>query len=90
MLRDILNKIGKDIINKARKNLRKNRDTGKLERSLDYKVKGSGDHYQIIITQLDYGKYLNDKTKYMDKAIDDSLDLDKITDEIIDDILKDL
>lgn len=83
--------LGKDIVKEARKNASKNKKTGKLDRSIDYNVNITNlDEIKLTIEEAYYGKFLNDKTNYMDKAIETSLNrhLDDIVDEITDDILK--
>lgn len=92
-IKNELDRLGKDIVKEARKNASKNKKTGKLDRSIDYKVDDSNlDEIKLTIEEAYYGKFLNDKTNYMDKAIETSLNrhLDNIVDEITDDILKNL
>lgn len=92
-IRKKLDSLGKDIVKEAKKNAKPNKKTGKLDRSIDYDVNiRSLDDLTVTIEEVHYGKYLNDKTNYMDKAISTSLDrhLDDIVDELIDDITKDI
>ena len=70
-----LDRLGRNIIKDAKKNASKNRKTGTLERSLDYDTTYiNNDKFSITIEEVHYGKYLNDKTNYMDKAISDNID----------------
>lgn len=65
-----MTKFAKNIIRRAKKNLKKNTKTGDLLKSIEYKINGNN---RFIITQLDYGTYLEDKTHYMENAVDDSI-----------------
>lgn len=92
-VRDELDRLGKSIVKDAKKNASKNKKTGRLERSLKYKTTNTGDEkFSVVIEEMYYGKYLNKKTDYMDKAIDANLDdgIESIVDVLTDEILKDI
>ena len=92
-IKNELDRLGKDIVKEARKNASKNKKTGKLDRSIDYKVDDSNlDEIKLTIEEAYYGKFLNDKTNYMDKAIESGISkhLDNIVDALIDEITEDI
>lgn len=70
-----LDRLGRNIIKDAKKNAAKNKKTGTLERSLNYDtVITNDDTFTLILEEVHYGKYLNNKTEYMDRAIERNLD----------------
>ena len=83
-----LNELGKSIVADAKKLARPNKKTGKLESSIDYTVEGDS----VSISEESYGKFLNKKTKFMNKAVDKNLDksIDKIANSIADNIMEEL
>lgn len=87
-----LDKIGKNIVKDAKANVAKNKDTGSLQASIRYKTNFiDDDKFNIVIEENDYGKFLNAKTHYMDKAIEKNIknnELDSIVNIITDDMLK--
>lgn len=88
-----LDKLGRAIINDAKKNASKNKKTGTLERSLSYDtVITNDDNFTLVLEEVYYGKFLNNKTEFMDKAIDRNLDrgIDSIIEIQIDELLKDI
>lgn len=85
-----LNRIGSDIIKDAKRLVLRNKKSGDLVRSLGYEIdiKSISD-FSINISELEYGKYLNNKTKYMDKAIDDNINnIDSLIEILLNDIIK--
>lgn len=88
-----LNKLAKKINDDARKNALPNKKTGRLDNSLNAKVKIVDDNHMIIqIEEKDYGVYLNNKTHFMDKAIEKNLNnnINPLLQSMVDDLLKDL
>lgn len=88
-----LDRLGRRIIEDAKKNASKNKKTGRLERSLRYDtVVTNEDTFTLVLEEVHYGKYLNDKTEYMDRAIARNLDrgIDSIVDVQIDELLNDI
>lgn len=70
-----LDKLGRNIARDAKKYARPNKKTGRLDKSIKYLVNDLGDEkFELTLSQMDYGKYLNAKTNYLDRAIDDNLD----------------
>lgn len=89
-LKKELDSLGRRIIDDAKKYAAPNKDTGNLDRSLNYEVKIiSMDSYTINLNEAYYGKYLNNKTEFMDKAIRKNLNngIDNIIDETMNEIL---
>lgn len=89
-VKDELNKLGAKIASDARKNAAPNKKSGQLDKSIKYETSIiSNDKFQIIVSEKEYGKYLNNKTGYMDKAIKDNLDkgIDSIMNVITGNIL---
>lgn len=92
-VQDELNKLGRDIINDAKKNAAKNKKTGTLERSLNYNTAiTNDDKFALVLEEVYYGKYLNNKTEFMDKAISRNLDrgIDSIVEVQINELLNDI
>ena len=89
MIEDELDKIGKAITNDARKGALKNKRTGALDRSFSYDYSYiNNNKFTIVISEMFYGKYLNNKTKFMDKAISKNIkNIDPIIDIMIDEML---
>lgn len=90
-----LDNLGRKIASDARKNALPNKKTGALDRSFGYDSTFiSNDNFQIVIHEKNYGKYLNAKTHYMDKAIASNIDkgidsiINLITGEILNPITK--
>lgn len=90
-----LDNLGRKITADARKGALKNKKTGALDRSFGYDSTFiSNDNFQIVIHEKHYGKYLNAKTHYMDKAIKENVDsgiesiINLITGEILNPITK--
>lgn len=86
-----LDRLGRNIIKDAKKNAAKNKKTGTLERSLNYDtVITNDDTFTLVIEEVHYGKYLNNKTEYMDRAIERNLDkgIESIITVQIDEFLK--
>lgn len=70
-----LDRLGRNIIDDAKKNASKNKKTGTLERSLNYDTDMiNDDNFTLILEEVHYGKYLNNKTEFMNKAISKNLD----------------
>lgn len=70
-----LDRLGRNIIEDAKSYARPNKKTGTLERSLSYKTSvTSDDDFTLILEEVYYGKFLNDKTNFMDRAIDKNID----------------
>lgn len=89
-LKKELDSLGRRIIDDAKKYAAPNKDTGNLDRSLNYEVKIiSMDSYTINLNEAYYGKYLNNRTEYMDKAIRRNIDrgIDDVVEEQISYIL---
>ena len=92
-VQDELNRLGKNIVKDAIKLAKPNKKTGTLERSLDYDTTIiNGDKFSITIEEVHYGKYLNNKTNYMDKAIDKNTEegISSIIEVQIDELLKNI
>lgn len=88
-----LDKLGKNIIKDARKNASKNKKTGTLDRSLDYDTVITGDDtFTLVLQEVHYGKYLNAKTNYMDRAIESNISegISSIIDVLIDEITEEI
>lgn len=88
-----LDRLGRRIIEDAKSYARPNRKTGQLERSLNYDtVLTNDDNFTLVLEEVYYGKFLNNKTEFMDKAIDRNLDrgIDSIVEVQIDELLKDI
>lgn len=88
-----LNRLGRNIINDAKKNAAKNKKTGTLERSLNYDtVITNDDTFTLVLEEVHYGKYLNNKTEYMDRAIERNLDkgIESIITVQIDELLNEI
>ena len=90
-----LDNIGKKITADAKRNALKNKKTGALDRSFGYDSSFiSNESFQIVIHEKHYGKYLNAKTHYMDKAIAKNIDsgidsiINLITGEILNPIIQ--
>lgn len=83
-----LNKMGASIVKDAIKNAKPNKKTGRLERSIGYTVNGN----TVSISEESYGKYLNNQTKFMDKAVNNNIDkgANAIANAVADDIINDL
>lgn len=85
-----LDNLGGKIVRDAKRNALPNKKTGKLDRS--FKASStidSIDSFSVTISEQHYGVYLNNKTNYMDKAINSNIDngIDKIVDTLADDIV---
>jgi len=92
-IKDELDNIGSELTRKAKKYALPNKKTGALDRSFSYKtVFISNNKFQIVVNEKFYGKYLNAKTGYMDKAISETIPngLDSIIDTIVGEILNDI
>jgi len=87
-----LNKLGQSIVKDAIKNAKPNRKTGRLEKSITYTVTGSDANATISVSEESYGEFLNNKTKFMDKAVNNNIDkgANAIANAVADDIIKDL
>ena len=88
-----LDRLGERIINDAKAYARPNRKTGTLERSFSYETTlTSEDNFTLVLEEVYYGKFLNNKTEFMDKAIRRNLNrgIDSIIEVQIDDILTSL
>lgn len=88
-----LDRLGRNIIDDAKRLAKPNKKTGTLERSLSYDtVITNDDNFTLVLEEVYYGKFLNNKTEFMDKAIDRNLDrgLDSIIEIQIDELLKDI
>lgn len=88
-----LDRLGKAIVKDAIKLAKPNKKTGTLEKSLDYDTTYiNNDKFSITIEEVHYGKYLNDKTNYMDKAIDKNIEsgISSIIEVQIDELLKNI
>lgn len=87
-----INKLGAAIVKDAINNAKPNKKTGRLERSISYSVTGSDENATISISEETYGKFLNNQTKFMDKAVNNNIDkgAKAIANAVADDIIKDL
>lgn len=85
-MRDKLEKLGKFIIEQTKQGQKKHRKSGKLERSTKYEVVETLNGGDLIVSQLEYGQYL-DKNK---DALSDNIDknIDSAISEIIEEELK--
>lgn len=86
-----LDKLGKDLVKELKKNALPNKKTGQLDASFDYTYTYiNNDKFSVIISQMFYGKYLNKKTKYYDRAVDTIVkkDIEPIIDVMIDEVLE--
>jgi hypothetical protein len=91
-----LEALGKAIATDAKKNALPNKDTGALDRSINYEVAYISDEkFNISINEKYYGKFLNSGhrsfkgTKYMDRAVEKNLSkgLDSIIEVMTGEIL---
>lgn len=92
-VQDELNRLGKAIVKDAIKLAKPNKKTGTLEKSLDYDTTYiNNDKFSITIEEVHYGKYLNDKTNYMDRAIENNVPdgIESIIEVQIDELLKNI
>lgn len=88
-VQDELDRLGKDIIDDAKKNAKPNKKTGKLESSLNYKTSYiNDDKFTLELEEVYYGQFLNNKTGFMDKAIDKNIN--KGIDSIVDTFLNNM
>lgn len=88
-----LDKLGKDLVKEIRKNALPNKKTGQLDASIEYQYTYiNDDKFSIIITQMYYGEYLNNKTHYFDRAINRIVpkNIDDIIDVLTDSVLENL
>lgn len=74
-------KLAKELEDKLKKNSRKNKDTGNLEKSIKVKVSENPDSINFEITMAEYG--LHQKTNFIEKAIEETLTINNITDIIL-------
>lgn len=79
-----VNKLRKELEDNLRKNSRKNKDTGKLEKSIKVTTKTDNDGIDITITMLEYGLY--QKNDFIQKSIDETLTENNIIDAVLDGI----
>lgn len=91
-----LDKLSKKINADARKNALPNKKTGALDRSFKASAKVIDEDNMIIqIEEKHYGIYLNNKTQFMDEAIEKNLKnnmsplLQSMADKLLEDLLKD-
>lgn len=92
-IRSELKELGRKIANDAKRNALPNKRTGTLDRSIEYDYSYiNGNKFSVIIREVYYGKYLNDKTSYLDRAISKNLDrgIEDIIDVQINELLKDI
>lgn len=83
---DELNNLGRQITEDARKFALPNRKSGALNNSFKFNYSyTTKDKFKLNISEQYYGKYLNKKTHYMDRAIQQNLQLgiDKICEVIL-------
>lgn len=73
-------KLAKELEDQLKKNSRKNKDSGKLEKSIKVTETSNG----LVISMLEYGLY--QKTDFIDKSIDEVLTENNIIDAIFEDI----
>lgn len=88
-----LDRLGRNIIKDAKKNARPNRKTGTLDRSLNYDtVITNDDTFTLVLEEVHYGKYLNNKTEYMNRAIEKNIEsgISSIIDVLIDEITEEI
>lgn len=88
-----LDRLGRRIIEDAKRLAKPNKKTGRLERSLNYDtVLTNDDNFTLVLEEVYYGKFLNNKTEFMDKAITRNLErgIDSIVDIQINELLKDI
>lgn len=80
-IRQDLNKFGNSFIKEARRKLRRHYKTGQLNDSFKFKINRRGTlNYNLQVTNVYYGKYLLDKTDWIEPS------LDKTLPQLIDDI----
>lgn len=79
-----VNKLRKELEDNLKKNSRKNKDTGKLEKSIKVTTKTDDNGIDITITMLEYGLY--QKTDFVQKSIDETLTENNIIDAVLDGI----
>lgn len=88
-----LQALGLKLQKSARKYALPNKKTGLLDRSLRYKTSYTGnDKFYIYLQEVFYGEYLNRKTSFMDKAIEETITnsaVGDISDVIIENLMKD-
>lgn len=71
---DELNRLGRQITEDARKFALPNRKTGALNNSFKFNYSYTTiNKFKLNISEMYYGKYLNKKTHYMDRAIQQNL-----------------
>ena len=88
-----LDRLGRNIIDDAKRLAKPNKKTGRLERSLNYDtVITNDDNFTLVLEEVYYGEFLNNKTEFMDKAIDRNLDrgIDSIIEIQIDELINDI
>lgn len=92
-----LNELGSDIIKNAKSNVPVS--SGALKKSLTYSIDyKSDDDFSVKISELSYGKFINNGTKnikaqpFLTKAINDNLDdgIKEITNTLTNNIIKNL
>ena len=89
-IREELDELGREITRVAKQGALKNKKTGALDKSFGYEtVFISEEKFQIVINEKYYGKFLNNKTHYMDKAIEETVPkgVDNIIDTIVGEIM---
>jgi hypothetical protein len=66
-LKSTLNLFGKDTVEVIKKDIRYKKliDTGKLLGSITYQVSNKGDGFEVDFFMVDYGKYVDEGTKYI-------------------------
>lgn len=92
-VKDEIDELGKKITAEARKNALPNKNTGALDRSFSYEYAFLNDEkFNIVIFEKYYGKYLNDKTHYMDKAVAKYLNrgVEEITNVMADEFMNEI
>ena len=73
-VREELDELGRKITADAKQGALKNKKTGALDKSFSYEYSFINDNqFSLVINQKYYGKYLNNKTHYMDKAIENNI-----------------
>lgn len=85
----VFSKYGKKFVRIAKKKVKKNTKSGDLERSIKYKITNSGNRLEI--TALEYGIYLNDKSKWIDESYAETFNksfVRDISNEVTNEIMK--
>lgn len=86
-----LDNLGKAIVKDAIKFAKPNKKTGALEKSIDYDTTYiNNDKFTLVLQEAYYGKYLDNKTGFMTRAIEKNIDagIASIIEFQVDELLK--